>query len=94
MLSSTILAALASVVSLTSARIVGISVPETIKPGDGFNLYIQTENYIQSVYDVAIAVGVAPGAGNPQSLGTVMDSFYLGPGTFSLFFALSKEHDG
>jgi hypothetical protein len=77
----TILAASASLLSLASARIIGIAVPETIQPGGGFNAIIETENYIQSVYDVAIVFGVAPGAGFPGSLGTVMDSFYLGPGT-------------
>jgi hypothetical protein len=77
----TILAASASLLSLTTARIVGISVPETIQPGGGFNAIIETENYIQSVYDVAIVFGVAPGAGYPGELGNVMDSFYLGPGT-------------
>ena len=79
---ATVLAASASLLSLASARIVGISVPNTIKPGDGFNAIIHVENYIQSVYDVAIAFGVAPGNGYPGSLGTVMDSFYLGPGMF------------
>jgi len=90
MRSSTIVAAFASLVSLASARIVGISVPDTIKPGDGFNLYIQTENYIQSVYDVAIAIGVAPGAGYPQSLGTVLDSFYLGPAQSNVVTPIPK----
>jgi len=68
-----------TLLSLASARIVGVAVPATIRPGDGFNAIIETENYIQSVYDVAIAFGVAPGAGFPGSLGVVMDSFYLGP---------------
>jgi hypothetical protein len=76
----TSLAAAASLLTLSTARIVGIAVPETIKPGDGFNAIIETENYIQSVYDVAIAFGAAPGDGNVDSLGTVMGSFYLGPG--------------
>lgn len=74
-----ILAATASILSLATARIVGIAVPETIQPGGGFNAIIETENYIQTVYDVAIVFGVAPGAGYPGNLGNVMDSFYLGP---------------
>jgi hypothetical protein len=73
-----------SLLSLASARIIGIAVPETIRPGDGFNAIIQTEDYIQSVYDVAIAFGVASGAGyGPGNLGTVLDSYYLGPGESS-----------
>jgi hypothetical protein len=87
---ATVLAASASMLSLASGRIIGISVPDTIKPGDGFNAIIQVENYIQSVYDVAIAFGVAPGKGFPDSLGTVMNSFYLGPGmSNSLYIAIS-----
>jgi hypothetical protein len=78
----TILASAVPLISLASARIVGIAVPDTIKPGDGFNAIIETENYIQSVYDVAIAFGASPGAGYPGTLGTVMDSFYLGPRKF------------
>jgi hypothetical protein len=72
--------AVASIFTLASARIIGIAVPETIKPGDGFNAIIETENYIQAVYDVAIAFGAATGNGYIGTLGTVMDSFYLGPG--------------
>jgi hypothetical protein len=81
---SNLLATSAALLSLASARIIGIAVPDTIRPGDGFNAIIETENYIQSVYDVAIAFGVAPGNGFPSSLGTVGDSFYLGPGTSEL----------
>ncbi|KAF2665770.1 secreted protein NIS1 [Microthyrium microscopicum] len=69
----------AATAAVASARIDGIAVPQTIKPGDGFNARILTENYIQSVYDVATAFGVAPGSGFEGSLGTVIGSFYLGP---------------
>lgn len=75
--------AIASLLSLASARIVGIAVPKTIRPGDGINAIILTEGYIQSVADVAIAFGVTPGAGYPGTLGTTLQSYYLGPGTFS-----------
>lgn len=74
----TALAAL-STLGLSNAIITGISVPSTIKPGDGFNLRINTANYIQSVYDVAVALGVAPSHGYQGALGQVTDSFYLGP---------------
>lgn len=73
---------LLSLLSLASARIIGIAVPKTIRPGDGFNAIIETENYIQSVYDVSIAFGIASGPGYPGSLGTVIGSYYLGPGTY------------
>lgn len=71
--------ALASLLSLASARIVGFSVPKTIRPGEGFSAVIHTENYIQTVQDIAIAFGVTPGVGYPGSLGTTLESFYLGP---------------
>ncbi|KAK6346824.1 hypothetical protein TWF696_006932 [Orbilia brochopaga] len=72
--------AAASFSGLSSAIISGFSVPATIKPGtEGFNFRINTANYIQSVYDVAVAIGVAPGKGFPGALGQVTDSFYLGP---------------
>jgi hypothetical protein len=80
MLFSTSAATFATLLSVAGARIIGIAVPATIRPGDGFNAIIQTENYIQSVYDVSIAFGVAPGAGSPGSLGNVLGSYYLGPG--------------
>jgi hypothetical protein len=79
---SAILAAAASLATLSTAKIVGVAVPSTIRPGDGFNAIILTENYIQSVLDIAVGFGVAPGAGYGGDLGTVLGSFYLGPGTF------------
>ncbi|EFY89892.1 hypothetical protein MAC_04101 [Metarhizium acridum CQMa 102] len=75
------IAVAASLLALAHARITGISVPETIKPGDTINATIISENYIQAVYDVAIAFGYAPGHGTPESLGLVAGSMYLGPGT-------------
>ena len=73
-------AATAAILPTTQARINGIAVPDTIKPGSGFNAIILSSNYIQSVYDVAIAFGCAPGNGFPGSLGQVLGSYYLGPG--------------
>lgn len=72
--------AIAALLSTAQAHINGISVPSTIKPGDTFNVIILSSNWIQSSYDVAIAFGYATGKGFPGSLGTVADSFYLGPG--------------
>ena len=75
------LALLAStlLIPLASCRIEGIAVPRVIKPGEGFNIKLLTSNYIQSVYDVSVAVGVAPGSGFPDALGSVLGSYYLGP---------------
>jgi necrosis-inducing secreted protein 1 len=64
--------------SLSSAAIIGFSVPNQIKPGDGFTAYINTAYYIPSVYDVAVVFGVAPGAGHVDAIGTVMASHHLG----------------
>lgn len=75
-------AAVASLLAVAQAKINGISVPATIRPGDGFNLIIESSNWIQAIYDVAIAVGYAPGTGYPGNLGTVLGSYYLGPGMF------------
>ncbi|KHN97639.1 uncharacterized protein MAM_04654 [Metarhizium album ARSEF 1941] len=72
-------AVMAGILALAQARIRGIAVPETIKPGDTINVTIVNENYIQAVYDVAIAFGYAPGHGIPQSLGLVAGLMYLGP---------------
>jgi len=79
-----------STLGLSSAIITGISVPKTIKPGDGFNARINTANYIQSVYDVAVAFGVAPGSGFQGALGQVTDSFYLGPGQSNVVTPITK----
>ncbi|SPN99288.1 related to nitrate transporter CrnA [Cephalotrichum gorgonifer] len=74
------LAALSAMAPAANARIYGIAIPETIKAGDEITAIIASSNYIQSVYDVAIAFGISPAAAAyPDSLGTVLDSFYLGP---------------
>lgn len=78
MRTSTFVAALASA-SLASARIVGIAAPATIVPGKPFTLTLLTENYIQSVADIAVAWGFSPPPGFPYSLGSLASSAYLGP---------------
>ncbi|KAH7144543.1 hypothetical protein B0J13DRAFT_623079 [Dactylonectria estremocensis] len=84
------LAAVASLLAVAQARINGISVPATIKPGDTFDVIIESSNYIQSVYDVAIAIGYAPGKGYPDSLYNVADSFYLGPDESNQLHSFNK----
>lgn len=81
------LIAITALLSATQARINGIAVPSTIKPGDEFDAIILSSNYIQSVYDVAIAWGYSPGDGYPDTLGTVLGSFYLGPGEWNVLLA-------
>ncbi|KAL6695070.1 hypothetical protein J3F84DRAFT_38231 [Trichoderma pleuroticola] len=72
-------AAIASLLAVANARIVGFAVPETIAPGSTVAATVLTENYIQAVYDVAIVFGYAHGDGWPNSLGSVLSSSYLGP---------------
>jgi hypothetical protein len=72
-------AAAAALVGTAQAHINGISVPSTIKPGDTFEAIVLSSNWIQSSYDVAIVFGYATGSGFEGALGTVANSFYLGP---------------
>lgn len=80
---STIISSL-SLLALTQARIIGLSAPATIAAGQPFTVQLLTENYIQSVYDVGAAFGIAPGSGYPAgsdypaSLGTVIGSGGIG----------------
>ncbi|KAL7945797.1 hypothetical protein V8C42DRAFT_344556 [Trichoderma barbatum] len=83
-------AAIASLLAVANARIVGIAVPETVAPGATIPVTIRTENYIQAVYDVAIAFGYAAGDGFPESLGSVLGSFYLGPSESNTLHNLSR----
>ncbi|RPB24676.1 hypothetical protein L211DRAFT_837037 [Terfezia boudieri ATCC MYA-4762] len=75
---------------VVSGIITGIAVPETIKAGEGFNLIIMTSNFPQSVYDVSVAVGIAPGSGFPDSLGQVLGSYYLGPEQSNVLYNITK----
>lgn len=68
-----------AVFSTASARIIGLEAPHTIAAGEPFTVSLLTENYIQTVYDVAAAFGISPGAGYPETLGTVIGSSYIGP---------------
>ncbi len=68
-----------ALLSSASARIVGLAAPAAIAAGQPFTVSLLTENYIQSVYDVAAAFGITPGSGFPGSLGNVIGSNYLGP---------------
>lgn len=79
MRTSTILAATTSLLPLTNARIGGIGVPPTIKPGSTFDIIIEGTGYIQSVTDVSLAVGYFPGAAPAgDGLGIFITAFDLG----------------
>ncbi|KAH7417580.1 hypothetical protein BKA64DRAFT_718320 [Cadophora sp. MPI-SDFR-AT-0126] len=68
-----------TLLSAAAARIIGLEAPRTIAAGEPFTVSLLTENYIQSVYDVAAAFGIASGPGYPSSLGAIMGSDYIGP---------------
>ena len=70
-----------SLLSVASARIVGIAAPRTVAVDSNVQLIILTENYIQSIQDVAIAFGVQPAKhAVADELGLLLGSKYLGPG--------------
>lgn len=75
------LIAFSGLLGLSAARIDGFSVPKTIKPGDQFDAILVGHNYIQRVDEIAAAFGVDPGEGHKGSLGSLINSVYLGPGT-------------
>lgn len=65
--------------SAASARIIGIEAPSTLAPNSTFNLTLLTENYIQTVADISVAWGYQLAPGFPLSLGSFVQSAYLGP---------------
>lgn len=76
----TIAAVAATLAATAQARIAGIAVPDTIKAGDKVDLHILSEGYIQTVDDVAVAFGYADNDNYPDTINTLLGSFYLGPG--------------
>ncbi|KXT13838.1 hypothetical protein AC579_6888 [Pseudocercospora musae] len=66
--------------ALASARIIGFATPKTIAPDSTIKLLILTENFSQTVYDVAMSFGLSPtNTSYPGSLGDVLSSKFLGP---------------
>lgn len=65
--------------SAASARIIGIEAPSVLAPNSTFNLTLLTENYIQSVADISVAWGYSLAPGYPATLGSFVQSSYLGP---------------
>lgn len=75
----TTLATTLTTLTAASARIIGISAPTTLAPNSTFNLTLLTENYIQSVSDISVAWGYSLSPGYPTTLGSFVQSSYLGP---------------
>lgn len=81
MRSQSTLAASMALLGAASARIVGIAAPSQIAPGVAFPITIITEDYIQTVTDIAAAFGLAqPVTADQCSLGTYLSTTTLGPG--------------
>jgi hypothetical protein len=79
-----------------SARIVGLSAPSSLQPNTTFSFDLITENYIQSVSDVAVAWGFQlPTASNPTgfpyTLGSFSNSSYLGANNSNVLGNVSVE---
>jgi hypothetical protein len=74
---STLAMALTSA-TLGSARIIGFSAPSVLAPNTTFPLTLFTENYIQSVSDVAVSWGFEFNEGFPGATGRLTTSEPLG----------------
>ncbi|KAF2032792.1 hypothetical protein EK21DRAFT_15304, partial [Setomelanomma holmii] len=90
------LSTLLATISIATARIVGISSPPVLTPGTPFTFNLTTENYIQSVADVAVAWGFQlPTANNPTgypyTVGSFTNSSYLGPSKSNVLEDVSVE---
>jgi hypothetical protein len=78
MRTSTLLTTL-STLALSTARLTGISAPSTISTTTPYTLTLLTENYIQTVADVAVTWGYSPKPGYAGTIGSSTGSSYLGP---------------
>ncbi len=86
---TTLLLALFPLLPSTLARISGFALPRTIAPGASFPITIITENYIQSVADVAMAFGIASAsAAENGTLGRMLESEVLVPGKWMRFLKI------
>jgi len=72
---------LSALLAAAEARIEGVAVPANIKVGESFDAILFARNYIQSVREIAVVVGSSPRAVPDGSLGRILGSYYLGPGT-------------
>jgi len=78
-----------SLFSTASAKIYGITAPQTVAIGKPFKVTLNVEGYISPVNDVAVAVGINPMPGYPGSLGLLLDSEYLGPTKSNIYNDIS-----
>jgi hypothetical protein len=76
---TTVLAASLTLLSGANAIITGVTTTATVIAGEPFTLTLTTADYIQTVYDVSVAFGIAPASGHSGFLGDVFASAYLGP---------------
>ncbi|EME40675.1 hypothetical protein DOTSEDRAFT_27299 [Dothistroma septosporum NZE10] len=75
-----LIATAASLASVATARIVGFSVPSTVKPDSIVKLQITAEDYIQTTQDVTLSFGISTSkAAVLGSLGEYLDTKFLGP---------------
>ncbi|KAK8188025.1 hypothetical protein IWZ00DRAFT_442126 [Phyllosticta capitalensis] len=72
---------LVSMASVASGRITGITLPTKIGVNEVFNITVKSENYIQSIADIAFAFGIIePQYATPGTLGMYLVSeSFLGP---------------
>ncbi|PPJ56661.1 hypothetical protein CBER1_01760 [Cercospora berteroae] len=75
---ASILASAATLLVATQARIVGFYAPNTAAPGSKVRLEIQTENFSQSIEDVAVSFGLSTGDFTLGSLGQLISTKILG----------------
>ncbi|KAF8295669.1 hypothetical protein DL93DRAFT_2091666 [Clavulina sp. PMI_390] len=58
------------------AKVVGITAPPTVSPGQTFPVTVETSSYIQNIYDYYMVFGIAPQTFNDSGLHTLLGLGY------------------
>lgn len=76
-----VLLAMGALFGAARAGYYSIAAPETIKPGEPFDIILVGDLITKTGYGLGVAYGIAEGEGYYMSLGTLLDTFALNPST-------------
>lgn len=71
-------AALLLAISPAHGTIIGLAIPATVAPGTNFPLVVASQDTVEPVTDISLALGFTSGAATGNALGTFLKALPLG----------------